>query len=198
MSDNVPMSYDDLPLEERLKMFARRNGMTGLGHDIFIDDDGSIITTDVTNFSNQLWVVMPFNFKESGSFNCSHNPITTLEGAPKKVNGNFRCIKTKITNLTGGPEWVEASYEVYSTETLVSAKGFPKFVGGEVKIELNSKPEACIPLLFAEIYGPIKIMCEPKNINCVIIEEILEMGRVRGKMPRELIPGKINELRDLT
>ena len=41
--------------------------------------------------------------KVSGSFGCSRNDLTSLEGAPQKVSGDFNCGVNKLTSLEGAP-----------------------------------------------------------------------------------------------
>ena len=42
----------------------------------------------------------------SGSFYCSHNNLTSLEGAPREVGGKFTCSNNPLTSLKGAPERV--------------------------------------------------------------------------------------------
>ena len=46
----------------------------------------------------------------SGYFSCSLNNLTSLEGAPSKVNGNFSCHNNKLTSLEGAPSKVNGSF----------------------------------------------------------------------------------------
>jgi hypothetical protein len=47
---------------------------------------------------------LPVKFgKVSGSFYCTENQLTTLEGSPEIVDGNFYCAENKLTTLEGGP-----------------------------------------------------------------------------------------------
>jgi hypothetical protein len=41
-----------------------------------------------------------------GSFNCSFNQLTTLEGAPNKVGGDFICFGNPLKSLDGKPDYV--------------------------------------------------------------------------------------------
>lgn len=64
----------------------------------------------------------PVNFnKINGHFNCSHNQLISLEGAPKIVK-SFSCENNQLTNLVGGPEIVDFGYEC-SNNQLTSLKG---------------------------------------------------------------------------
>ncbi len=136
---------------------------------------------------------MPFTFYETDSFDCSDNGIKTLADAPRKINGNFRCVNTYIDDFTNGPEWVGGNVDAWGTY-FSSAKGFPKFVGGNVRINVG-KAFGYIPLLFSEIHGKI-IVEQTFFIKNQELTKILN-DRNNGKVPRERIPGLINEIRDL-
>ena len=42
----------------------------------------------------------------TGSFECSVNKLTSLEGCPLRVGGNFSCYNNKLTSLEGCPKYV--------------------------------------------------------------------------------------------
>ena len=44
--------------------------------------------------------------KVGGVFDCSHNKLKNLEGAPEKVRRGFRCEFNKLTSLIGAPKSV--------------------------------------------------------------------------------------------
>jgi hypothetical protein len=46
----------------------------------------------------------------TGDFDCRHNMITSLEGAPQEVGGNFGCRDNKLTSLEGAPQKVGDSF----------------------------------------------------------------------------------------
>ena len=39
-------------------------------------------------------------------FNCNHNKLTSLAGAPSSVGGDFSCYRNKLTSLAGAPSSV--------------------------------------------------------------------------------------------
>ncbi len=48
--------------------------------------------------------------KVNGSFNCGNNKLTSLEGSPKKVNGDFYCSYNDLTSLESAPEEVDGDF----------------------------------------------------------------------------------------
>ena len=42
--------------------------------------------------------------KWEGDFYCSHNQLTSLEGAPESVGGDFSCYSNQLTSLEGAPK----------------------------------------------------------------------------------------------
>jgi len=65
----------------------------------------------------------------TGSFDCSNNNLTSLEGSPKKVEGHFNCSFNKITSLEGCPREVGRIFSC-SHNNLTSLEGCPKEVEG--------------------------------------------------------------------
>jgi len=61
-----------------------------------------------------------------GTFTCSHNPLTSLQGAPHTVN-SFDCRYTNITNLLHGPINTKR-YSVEDCKYLISLQGSPREV----------------------------------------------------------------------
>ena len=74
--------------------------------------------------------------KVSGSFNCSSNNLTTLEGAPQKVGGDFICGGDNLTSLEGAPQEVGGDFSCYQNK-LTSLEGAPQEVGGEFTCSRN-------------------------------------------------------------
>jgi len=64
----------------------------------------------------------------SGSFRCSDNRLTTLEGAPQKVEGDFDCYENQLTSLVGAPQEVIGDFSCHSN-MLTSLEGAPQIVG---------------------------------------------------------------------
>ena len=71
-----------------------------------------------------------------GDFNCSHNKLTSLEGAPQRVGGDFDCNHNQLTSLEGAPKEVGGGFYCYSNR-LTSLEGAPKEIGGEFSCSSN-------------------------------------------------------------
>ena len=63
-----------------------------------------------------------------GDFDCSKSELTTLEGAPQKVDGGFWCSDNKLTSLEGAPQEVGVDFDC-SYNQLTSLEGAPQKVG---------------------------------------------------------------------
>ena len=81
---------------------------------------------------------IPFKFgKVTGYFDCSHNQLTSLEGAPEEVGSYFNCRYNNLTSLEGGPKKVDKNYSCRNNE-LTSLEGGPKEVGGTFNCNCNN------------------------------------------------------------
>jgi hypothetical protein len=99
---------------------------------------------------------LPLKFnKVRGTFNCSYNKLTTLEGAPKQVGGNFFCENNKLTTLEGAPEYVGRDFRCVSNKLTTLEHG-PDYVGGDFICYDN-------PLESTEYKGTIKGYFIPKS-----------------------------------
>lgn len=76
--------------------------------------------------------------KVSGSFKCTRNLITSLEGCPHTVGEDFECSVNKITSLEGGPKTVGGTFSCQNSPSLTSVFGAPETVGGSFHCLLNS------------------------------------------------------------
>jgi len=74
--------------------------------------------------------------EEVGDFYCADNQLTSLEGAPKKVDGYFYCGHNKLTSLEGAPKKVGLDFNCHDNK-LTSLEGAPKEVGGYFDCNLN-------------------------------------------------------------
>lgn len=90
---------------------------------------------------------LPIKFGEvRGSFNCSHNELTSLEGTPRIVRGNFNCGTNQLSSLDGSPNSV-GGYFNCSNNNLRNFRGIPEGSLNINKIfECDSNP-------VCEIYG---------------------------------------------
>ncbi len=72
----------------------------------------------------------------SAGFYCSYNKLTSLEGAPRKVEGNFWCYENKITSLEGAPGKVSGDFYCHKND-LTSLEGAPGKVSGDFYCHKN-------------------------------------------------------------
>ena len=64
-----------------------------------------------------------------GTFDCACNDLTSLEWAPAKVGGSFDCAHNYITSLEGAPDKIKGYFDCGCNE-IKDLKGAPKVVGG--------------------------------------------------------------------
>ena len=69
-----------------------------------------------------------FKSNERGNVNCRNNNLTTLKGAPQKVDGNFICSDNKLTTLKGAPQEIGDSFDC-TDNNLTTLEGAPQKVG---------------------------------------------------------------------
>ena len=71
------------------------------------NSDGTYSSDGDVNLSNLGLTKLPVKFKYvKGNFYCSHNKLTSLEGAPQEVGGGFVCSYNQLTSLEGAPQKV--------------------------------------------------------------------------------------------
>jgi len=101
-----------------------------------LNPDGTYSCEGDVDFSDMGLTKLPVKFKEvGGSFSCSYNQLTSLEGSPEKVGGDFYCWQNRIVNLEFGPKEVGGIYNCSSNSKLHSLKGLPKKVGEYLKLD---------------------------------------------------------------
>lgn len=110
----------------------------------------------------------------TGNFDCGHNRLISLEGAPQKVLGNFSCEYNKLKNLVGAPNEVGGNFECYESG-LKSLKGGPRIVEGNFNCfsnkltSLKGAPEIvgggfnCLSCYIVSLEGAPP---EVKNFDC--------------------------------
>lgn len=76
--------------------------------------------------------------KVEGNFDCRDNDLTSLEGAPEEVTGSFYCNGNKLTSFEGAPEKVEGNFDCRFNR-ITSLKGAPKEVGGGFDCSYNEE-----------------------------------------------------------
>ena len=85
------------------------------------------------------WLREGFEFKPDSSDNYlySRQKLTSLVGAPERVDGDFYCGGNMLTSLKGAPESVDGNFNC-SRNSLTTLKGAPKRVGGGFSCSSNS------------------------------------------------------------
>ena len=102
-----------------------------------INSDGTIDVGGDVDLSLDKSNILPLKFnKVSGYFDCGHNKLTTLEGAPKWVGGNFYCDYNKLISLEGAPREVGGYFNCGHNQ-LTSLKGAPKEIGDDFYCQYN-------------------------------------------------------------
>jgi len=104
--------------------FDRKNGQVN------VEGDFSCVGQGLTDFKG-----VRFGFV-SGSFHCTSNNLTTLDGAPLGVGGDFSCSENLLTTLEGAPQDVGWDFYCHSNQ-LTTLKGSPQNVGGNFNCGCN-------------------------------------------------------------
>ena len=98
--------------------------------DYTINSDGSIDVDDTVNLQGKNLTKLPLKFRNiSGSFDCSYNNLTNLEGSPIHAGTSFYCDNNKLTTLEGSPTHISGYFYCYYNN-LTSLEGGPTSVGG--------------------------------------------------------------------
>lgn len=144
---------DKKDIENRIENWIKNNyfisGKLTISDDFVVDCSGgvSIKNNNITSLTNGL-----FRWgKVKNYFECSYcKTLTSLEGAPEKVDGGFDCKHCeKLTSLKGAPNEVGGDFNCSSCNNLKTLEGSPKSVGGDfdcnscIKLEsLKGGPKA--------------------------------------------------------
>ena len=83
-----------------------------------------------------------------GSFWCENNLLTSLVGAPQKVEGDFYCRNNQLTTLEGAPREVGGSFSCVDNR-LTSLVGAPEKVGLGFYCKNNPVPERTLKSIFS-------------------------------------------------
>lgn len=84
---------------------------------------------DLLDFMYNSYFICQFN-KWEGDFDCSHNTLTSLEGAPREIEGYFECRLNDLTSLEGAPIKVGGYFDCQWNK-LASLEGAPEEVVGD-------------------------------------------------------------------
>ncbi len=175
---------------------------------------------------NFLFTHLPLKFnKISGSesslngpksyFDCSHNYLTSLEGAPKEVGDHFYCEYNRLTSLRWCPEKIGGSFWCHENQ-LTSLEGIPRIISGDFNCRNNKiwtfegapehitgyfdccgNPIFNIWRLFQD-YSKVELLneCDPiREIDgkqAVVLDRLNGFLEEIGKKPVEEIDGYIN------
>jgi hypothetical protein len=120
-----------------------------------VDENGLVnVTGDVFFSYHSLPKNLPISFGiVTGNFDCSHNNLTSLVGAPKEVGGSFNCVYNRFVSLRGAPLKVGGDFRC-SNNLLTSLNGAPTEVGGSFSCSSNN--------IYTLLGAPQKV----KNFNC--------------------------------
>ena len=100
--------------------------------DYTINSDGSIDVDGIVNLHGKYLTKFPLKFRNiSGSFDCSYNNLTNLEGSPIHVGTSFYCDNNKLTSLEGSPTHLGGDFYC-SSNRLTSLEGSTTYIVGAV------------------------------------------------------------------
>lgn len=103
-----------------------------------INDDGTVDVDGNVRLYGELLTKLPLKFgKVTGSFDCYHNQLISLEGAPYWVGRDFCCSYNLLETLVGSPKWVGSRF-ICSGNRLTTLKEGPETVIGNYLCQLNS------------------------------------------------------------
>jgi len=83
----------------------------------------------------------------TGCFGCSSNELTSLEGAPQKVELSFNCYNNELTSLKDAPQEVGGDFNC-SFNKLTSLEGAPKKVGWDFYCSGNPVSESALENIY--------------------------------------------------
>ena len=114
-------------LDRRTSGTWRVNSSTGL-----VDVDGSLYCSNsgIKTLQGVRFGVVSENFY------CSHNQLTSLEGAPQEVEEDFYCTNNQLTSLKGAPQKVGRDFSCYDNK-LTSLEGAPQEVEEDFSCSYN-------------------------------------------------------------
>ena len=153
-------------ITKKCKSKWKLNGKTGL-----VDVDGHF---DIRGKRFKSFSGIKFG-KVTGSFDCSHNKLTSLQGAPKKVEGSFKCNSNKLTRLIGAPQEVGEDFYCDHNQ-LTSLEGAPQKVGGY--FDCNRNKLTSLEGAPQEVGG--SFYCYENPITANTLELILKVMQTKG------------------
>jgi hypothetical protein len=119
-----------------------------------------------------------------------HNKATINSNGIVDIDGNAYIHPGKSKTILPLKFRTVTGEFMVSNSSLQTLDGFPKSAQRITILRIEAAPSGYIPLLFS--------VTQQTQVSTEAIQMILNDGReANGKMPRELIPGKINQLRDM-
>jgi hypothetical protein len=114
--------------------------------------------------SSRVMTRLPIRFgRVTGSFTISSHPyINTLEGLPHTVDGNLVLSQLPITSLVGCPKHVGGDF-ISRAGRMESLIGAPEFVGGKIILDFNTFESSNLEGFPRIVGGDVKI--EIKNLE---------------------------------
>jgi hypothetical protein len=164
-----------------------------------INPDGSIdvkgnVEFEMGTLSELGRLPLRFN-KVSGLFTCSHNGLTTLDGAPSYVGKSFSCYRNNISNLKGGPKYVGARFDC-SDNDLTTLAYFPEVVKGWV-ICFNTPGGSTKPNMLPKVYNKLRLgLKKPQKDLFFKFMHKYEVYDQNGELDEEMFNALIEDIND--
>jgi hypothetical protein len=106
-----------IEIEEILKSLNIKNYIINDNLIVDVDDNVDLYNKQLKEIPVKFGIV-------TGNFDCAHNKLISLEGAPKIVNGNFDCNDNNLKNLIGIPKIINSEFlHIYDNPNLKSLIG---------------------------------------------------------------------------
>jgi hypothetical protein len=94
-----------------------------------LNPDGTVDVNGNVDLACERLSKLPLKFGQvTGSFYCSHNQLTSLEGCPTEIGGIFLCHNNQLTSLKGCPTEIAGDFCCYNNK-LTSLEGCPTEIG---------------------------------------------------------------------
>ena len=160
-------------MDEEFKKYGLKPDKVTLNADGTIDYDGDVLLQfkGLTNLSK-----LPFKFRNvNGTFDCSRNKLTSLDGCPVSVKVNFDCGHNNLVSLVGAPKHVGRNFYCYNNG-FTSLEGTPDKIEGSFDCSYNrlANLNHCPQVIKGSFYcnsnnltslkgGPVQV---DSNYNC--------------------------------
>ena len=136
-----------------------------------LNEDGTVDVDGDVDMNYMGLNKIPLKFgKVIGGFDCSRNPLISLDGCPREVGEYFICNDSKLTSLKGAPNLVGGIFDC-ANNFLTTLKGSPKEIGGgyycynNSLINLDGSPKEVGGSFFCSYNNLIGLEGGPKEIG---------------------------------